>query len=179
MSDHKSKFDRQVDSIIFDESVDDVDAAIDSLDDEDGEQQPEEKPDTTELAIYEERQTRVQKKEDDQSDVVEDYQYTRNTLYGLIERGKTALEGSLMVAKESEHPRAYEVTSALMKNLSDISKQLMDVSETMENRHGGTGSSGKGGQPQTVNNVQNNNYYGDQSVDDVLDDLDDDEEQDE
>ena len=38
-----------------------------------------------------------------------DYKYTRDTLYGLVERGQDAIEGILDLAKESEHPRTYEV----------------------------------------------------------------------
>ena len=44
-----------------------------------------------------------------------DYKYTRNTLYGLVERGQDAIEGILDLAKESEHPRTYEVAGQLIK----------------------------------------------------------------
>ena len=48
-----------------------------------------------------------------------DYKYTRNTLYGLVERGQDAIEGILDLAKESEHPRTYEVAGQLIKTVSE------------------------------------------------------------
>ena len=43
-----------------------------------------------------------------------DFQYTRENLYNIIERGQDAMEGLLQVAQETEHPRAYEVVGQLM-----------------------------------------------------------------
>jgi hypothetical protein len=107
-----------------------------------------------------------------ESDVYDDYNYTRTVLRGLIERGTSALEGSLMLAKESEHPRAFEVSSTLMKNISEMSKDLMELHKHLENGKGGVATT-----PSTVNNTQNNFYNEKQpkGVDDLLDDLDDDE----
>ena len=42
-------------------------------------------------------------------DVDNDYKYQRENLYNLIERGQDAIDGILDLAKEGEHPRAYEV----------------------------------------------------------------------
>ena len=54
-----------------------------------------------------------------------DYDYSRETYYELIERGKDALENMIEVARESEHPRAYEVLSGMIKNISDVNDRLM------------------------------------------------------
>lgn len=62
------------------------------------------------------------------SDRIEsDYDKTRNNLHSLIDQGKEALEHALSVAKQSEHPRAFEVVGALIKQLADVNQQLMDV----------------------------------------------------
>ena len=62
------------------------------------------------------------------SDKIEDdYDVTRNNLRELLIKGKDALETALTVAKQSEHPRAFEVVGGLMKQLADINQQLMDV----------------------------------------------------
>jgi predicted transcriptional regulator len=58
-----------------------------------------------------------------------DYEYSRDNYYELIEKGKGALENMIEVARESEHPRAYEVLSTLMKNISDINDKLMDLNK--------------------------------------------------
>ena len=54
-----------------------------------------------------------------------DADYSRSNYYNLIEKGNEALEGILEVAKESNHPRAYEVAANMMKNLSDVTEKLM------------------------------------------------------
>lgn len=61
-----------------------------------------------------------------QSDSVEpDADYSRANYYNLIEKGNEALDGILEVAKESQHPRAYEVAANMIKNLSDVTEKLM------------------------------------------------------
>lgn len=57
----------------------------------------------------------------------QDYDITRNNLHMLLQQGQDALFHALEVAKQSEHPRAFEVVGNLMKNLSDINHQLLDL----------------------------------------------------
>ena len=67
---------------------------------------------------------------DKQADLVEkDYDYARTNFYNIIETGTEALEQMLDVAKASEHPRAYEVVSTIMKTLVDANKDLVGMSE--------------------------------------------------
>jgi len=54
-----------------------------------------------------------------------DADYVRSNYYGLIEKGNEALDGILEVAKQSQHPRAYEVAANMIKNLSDVTEKLM------------------------------------------------------
>jgi len=54
-----------------------------------------------------------------------DADYSRSNYYNLIEKGNEALDGILEVAKESNHPRAYEVAANMIKNLSDVTEKLM------------------------------------------------------
>lgn len=54
-----------------------------------------------------------------------DAHYSRSNYYNLIEKGNEALDGILEVAKESQHPRAYEVAANMIKNLSDVTEKLM------------------------------------------------------
>lgn len=82
-----------------------------------------------------------------------DYDYSRETYYELIEKGKDALETMIEVARESEHPRAFEVLSGMIKNVSDVNDRLMDLNKKMkeiEKKDGG----------QQVENQQNNFYLG-------------------
>ena len=52
---------------------------------------------------------------------------TRNNLRILLQQGQEALQKSLDVAMQSEHPRAFEVVGNLMKQLADINQQLLDL----------------------------------------------------
>ena len=54
-----------------------------------------------------------------------DAHYSRANYYNLIEKGNEALDGILDVARESQHPRAYEVAANMIKNLSDVTEKLM------------------------------------------------------
>ena len=57
----------------------------------------------------------------------DDANFARENIRTLIEKGNLAVDGILHVAKESEHPRAYEVAANLIKNLSDLNKDLMEI----------------------------------------------------
>ena len=41
-----------------------------------------------------------------ETDVHDDYQYSRAQLYSLIEKGQEAIQGALDVAQNTDHPRA-------------------------------------------------------------------------
>ena len=58
-----------------------------------------------------------------------DYNYSRSTYYELVEKGKESLELMIEVARESEHPRAFEVLSGMIKNISDVNDRLMDLNK--------------------------------------------------
>ena len=61
--------------------------------------------------------------------VVNDYNYSRQTYYDLIEKGRESLDLMIEVARESEHPRAFEVLSGMIKNVSDVNDKLMDLNK--------------------------------------------------
>jgi predicted house-cleaning noncanonical NTP pyrophosphatase (MazG superfamily) len=59
--------------------------------------------------------------------IEKDYEDSRENLKNLLEKGQEALLHSLEVAKQSEHPRAFEVVGNLIKQLADVNQQLMDL----------------------------------------------------
>ena len=78
--------------------------------------------------ILQENKVPVPRKEDPKKDDIEnDYKYSRENYYNLIERGQDAIQGILDVAKEGQHPRAYEVAGALIKNVADTVDKLQDL----------------------------------------------------
>ncbi len=65
-----------------------------------------------------------------------DADYSRANYYNLIEKGNEALDGILEVAKESQHPRAYEVAANMIKNLSDVTEKLMILQKQQKELRG-------------------------------------------
>ena len=71
-------------------------------------------------------------KETENKNVDIDYEYSRKTYYELIEKSKESLDLMLEVAKESEHPRAFEVLGNMIKQISDVNDKLLDVNIKMQ-----------------------------------------------
>tara|TARA_B100000683_G_scaffold269508_1_gene306636 strand:+ start:852 stop:1223 length:372 start_codon:yes stop_codon:yes gene_type:complete len=65
----------------------------------------------------------------EEKNVDNDYKYSRDTYYELVEKGKESLELMIEVARQSEHPRAFEVLSGMIKNISDVNDRLMDLNK--------------------------------------------------
>ena len=61
-----------------------------------------------------------------------DYKYSRENFYSLVERGQAAIDGILEVAKEGEHPRAYEVVGQLIKSVAEVTEKLADLHDKMK-----------------------------------------------
>lgn len=57
----------------------------------------------------------------------DDAAHARETLRNLIDKGNEAIDGILHIAKNSDHPRAYEVAGQLIKTVSDTAKDLLEV----------------------------------------------------
>ena len=66
-----------------------------------------------------------------EDDIENDYKYQRENFYNLVEKGSTAIDGILELAKEGEHPRAYEVAGNLIKQVSEVAEKLGDLQEKM------------------------------------------------
>ena len=77
-----------------------------------------------------------------------DYNNARENYYNLIERNQDAIEEMLEIAKQSEHPRAFEVVGQLIKSGLDANKELMGLHKTKKEL-----SIEKGGHTTTVNNA--------------------------
>ena len=75
----------------------------------------------TEIATVEETQIAVPIDKDAEVD----FDTGRENLYKMLEKGNSAIDGILALAKEGEHPRAYEVAGQLIKTVADVSKDLM------------------------------------------------------
>jgi hypothetical protein len=79
------------------------------------------------LTTYEKQE--VVKSDSMEKDIKNDYDYARENLYNLVENGNVALEDLIELAKQSEHPRAYEVVGQMIKTLGDTTSQLTILHE--------------------------------------------------
>lgn len=75
--------------------------------------------------------TIVAKATTNEDDIENDYKYQRENFYSLVEKGSQAIEGILELAKEQEHPRAYEVAGNLIKQVAEVTEKLGDLQEKM------------------------------------------------
>jgi len=85
--------------------------------------------------------------------IKDDYEYSRETYYEILEKGKESMELMIEVARESEHPRAFEVLSTMMKNMADVNDKLMDLNKKNKDIN-------KEDDPKQLGNTTNNLFVG-------------------
>ena len=74
--------------------------------------------------------TRVVDKNKD--DIDNDYVNSRENYYDLIEKGQKAIDGILDIAKEGQHPRAYEVAGQLIGQVAQVTDKLQDLQKKLK-----------------------------------------------
>tara|TARA_B100000965_G_C19469958_1_gene703623 strand:+ start:19 stop:390 length:372 start_codon:yes stop_codon:yes gene_type:complete len=67
-----------------------------------------------------------------------DYEYTRDNLRELIEKGKDSLDLAMRIAEETEHPRAIEVLGQMLRSVTDTNDKLMDLNKKKADVEEGT-----------------------------------------
>jgi dGTP triphosphohydrolase len=88
-----------------------------------------------------------------EKDVEHDYQYVRQNLHDIIDKGSMSLDALLELAKASEHPRAFEVVGQLTKTLVDANKDLIEVQRKIKELKKDTV------EKDNAKNVTNNNLF--------------------
>ena len=61
----------------------------------------------------------------EKKDIKDDYEFSRETYKDLIRTGTLSMDALAELARESEHPRAFEVLSQTIKNIGDTTEKLM------------------------------------------------------
>ena len=85
-----------------------------------------------ELAQSEPKERKVIPRPQENDDIENDYKYQRENFYNLVERGTDAIDGILEIARESEHPRTYEVAGNLIKQVAEVTEKLGELQEKMK-----------------------------------------------
>ena len=73
--------------------------------------------------------------DNDKNTADNDFEYSRQIYHDLLAKGSEALEEMMEVARATEHPRAFEVLSNMMKNMGDINGSLMDLHKKKKDFH--------------------------------------------
>lgn len=84
----------------------------------------------------------------DQESEDQDYEFARKNLYALAQKAEDSVDQLSEIADISQHPRAYEVLSGLIKTAVEANKELLNLKKTAKDINGGVA-----GGPQTVNNT--------------------------
>jgi len=63
----------------------------------------------------------------DKEDLDKDYTTVRENLKDIVKRGNEAIDGIMLVASETQSPRAYEVVATLIKSVADANKELLSL----------------------------------------------------
>ena len=67
-----------------------------------------------------------------QKDLMKDYEDSRDRLKEIVSKGTLAIDDILAIARESEHPRAFEVAATLIKNVTDANEKLLGMQKQMK-----------------------------------------------
>ena len=65
-------------------------------------------------------------------DLMKDYEDSRDRLKEIVSKGTLAIDDILAIARESEHPRAFEVAATLIKNVTDANEKLLGMQKQMK-----------------------------------------------
>jgi len=74
--------------------------------------------------------TTVPVKADEPVTVEDDFDQARQALKRMIVKGENVLDDMMNVARQSDHPRAYEVAGQLIKTVGDTAKDLLALQKT-------------------------------------------------
>jgi hypothetical protein len=64
---------------------------------------------------------------DTRNPIETDTDLARDNIKDLLNKGNRAVEELAVVARDSQHPRAYEVMAGMLKNLADMNKDLLEL----------------------------------------------------
>ena len=65
-------------------------------------------------------------------DINDDYTFSRDTYKELISTGMGSLDSLAEIARESEHPRAFEVLAKSIKDIGDVTDKLMALQKNKQ-----------------------------------------------
>lgn len=83
----------------------------------------------------------------------DDYESSRETYKELITKGNEAIDLMMELARDSQHPRAFEVLATLLKTQADNNDKLLELQKRLKQLNEPAKGSSK------IPNVTNNNVF--------------------
>ena len=80
---------------------------------------------------------------DETAQIDAEYNYAQENLHNIIDKGAMALDELLLIARQSDQPRAYEVVGSLVKTLTDANKDLLELKNKQQTLKGEKATSAK------------------------------------
>jgi hypothetical protein len=81
-----------------------------------------------------------------------DVDQVRENLYKAVDAASQAVQDMILIAQQSQHPKAYEALNSIIKTYADVSMGLADLHIKKQRLNGKTN-------PEEVKNVTNNNLF--------------------
>lgn len=78
------------------------------------------------LVPYEEQKTDLVKVEADE-EASGDIEYARQNLYDVVNTASEAVDDMVAIARQSQHPKAYEVLNSVLKTKADVAMNLAEL----------------------------------------------------
>ena len=90
-----------------------------------------------------------------------DYDFARSNLKSVLEQAMQLLPNAISLAREAESPRAYESTSAFIKTIAEINKDLLEITERNIKQGGSSSGSGRSAtsEGESSGSVTNNSIF--------------------
>jgi hypothetical protein len=104
------------------------------------------------LVPYEEQKTSTVKFEETDEQADGDIEYARLNLYDVVTTASEAVEDMVAIARQSQHPKAYEVLNSVLKTKADVAMNLADLQMKKQRLRIQQTSGGQSPDAQTINN---------------------------
>ena len=90
-------------------------------------------------------------KDDIKEKIDSDFTYAREQIYNVLVKSQEAVEDMVDIARQSQHPKSYEVLNGMLKTLADVATNLVDLQKKQQEIMKMSGTQ-PNDQPQTINN---------------------------
>lgn len=104
------------------------------------------------LVPYEEQKTNLVNVEEIDEQVDGDIEYARRNLYDVVTAASEAVDDMVAIARQSQHPKAYEVLNSVLKTKADVAMNIADLQMKKQRLRAQQNSGGQSPDGQTINN---------------------------